>query len=96
MDVEMGNGFSALFAVVDDEAETVADSELAGRLTSHEQKVPEEGLEIGGGFADAREGMLGDDEQMNGSLRIYIVKNDALIVLMFDIGGNLSVDDSRK
>ena len=54
-DVQMGNGFAAVRAVVDDGAEALDEAFAAGNVGNGEEQVPEEGLVLrrGGGEAAA-------------------------------------------
>ena len=50
-------------------------------------------LILGGGFANARDYFLGNDQHMHRRLRLDVVNDDAEIVLKFDFSGDLAVDD---
>ena len=93
VDVEVGDGFAALFAVVNDEAESIADAGFAGDFAGGEEEMAEEGLVGGLGRADAGKGMFGYDEEVDGGLRIDVVKHDAFVVFVFDFRRDFAVDD---
>ena len=92
--MQMRNSFASVGTVVDDEAEAAFEGEFAGHGAGGEQEVAEDRLLVGRGFADAGDDGLGDNEQMHGSGRGDVVDNDAVVVLVFDLGGNFAGDDA--
>jgi hypothetical protein len=94
--VEVGNGFTAVGAVVDDETKAAGEVEFPGENAGGEKEVAEERLVGGDGFANARNGLLRDDQQVNGSLGLDVVQDEAEVVLVFDLGGNFAVDDALE
>lgn len=96
MHVEVRDRLAAIGAVVDDEAEAFGggvDAELGGDGTCGEEEVAEEFLVFGGGFADAGDGLFGNDEDVSGGLRIDVFKGEAELVFVDDIGRDFAVDD---
>ena len=93
MDVKVRDGLAGVRAVVDDDAEAVREVEFLRDDPGGHEKVAEEGLVFGCGFADARYQFFRDDQKVRGSLRLDIVENDAALVLVFDLGGNFAIDD---
>ena len=94
VDVEVGDGLAAVGAVVDCDAEAgFGDAEFPCDLRSGEEKVAEDGLVFGGGFADARDGLLRDDENMHRCLRGNVPERAAEIVLVEDVGGDFPFVD---
>ncbi len=91
--MEVGDGFAAIRAVVDDDAETVVEIEFAGQLRGDEEAVSEGGFVMGESFAEAWDGFAGDYEDVNGGLRINVADGDAFVVLVFEGGGDLAGDD---
>ena len=64
-------------------------SDLAG----HDQQVAQS-VAVGGlRFLNAGDGFFRDDEDMGGRLRIDIVKGEYLVIFVYLLGRNLSVDD---
>jgi len=56
-----------------------------------------EGGFIGGrGFIGSGYELFRDDEQVHGRLRLDVVDDDAALVLVFDLGGNLVIDDALE
>ena len=90
----MRDRFASVGAVIDHEAETASEVELAGYGAGSEQKVAEDGLLIGVGFADAGDDGFGNDEQVDRRGRCDIVNDDAEIVLVLDFSGDFAGDDA--
>ncbi len=89
----MGDGFAAVGAAVDDGAEAVVPAELGGELGDEGHHVAEQGGVFGGGFADADDELLGDEQEMGGGLGGNVVDDDAFVVFVLDGGRDLAVDD---
>ena len=96
MDVEVRNGFTSVGAVVDDETKAAGEVEFPGENAGSEKQVAEERLIGGGGFADAGNKFFRDDEQVNRSLGLDVVQDDAEVVLVLDLGGDFAVDDTLE
>lgn len=65
VDVEMGDGFAAVRAVVDRDAETgFREAEVCGKFSCGEKEVTQSCLVFQGGFADSWDGLFGDDENV--------------------------------
>ncbi len=79
--------------MVDHEPESLGQLELASDGAGDEQEMAEDGLILGLGFADARYHFFGDNQEVNGRLRLDVVENDAVLILVFDAGGDLARDD---
>lgn len=88
VDVEVGNGFAAVGAVVDDDAKTSVEFELLGDLASNEKEMAEQGLVFRGRFAYARNQFFGNDQNVDGRLRIDVADCEAELVLMFEVRGD--------
>ena len=83
VDVEMGDGFAAVGAVVDGDAEAgFRDSEFGGELSGGEQKVAEKRLVFSAGFADPWDIFFRDDEDVLGCLWRGVTESAAEIVLV--------------
>jgi len=94
MHVQVWDGFAAVRAVVDDDAEAFGESQGSCEFTGGEEQVAEQ---IGVSFlrlAHAGNYSLGDDEQVHGCLRV--VNGDAVIVLVRDFCRNFAGDDFFK
>lgn len=55
--------------------------------------MAENGLVLGGGFTDSRNQLLRDDQEVNWGLRLDVVNDDAVLIFVFDLGGDFSIDD---
>jgi hypothetical protein len=93
VDVEVRDTFAGVGAVVDDEAVTAGEVEFFGYDSGRDEEVAELGLVGGRGFADAGDEFFGDDQEVDGSLRLDVVDDDAAVVLVLDLGGDFAVDD---
>ena len=97
MDVQVGDTFAAVTAVVDDEAVAgVGDAEFLCEGCSGEQEMAEGGLIGGGGFADARDEFFWNDEYVHRCLRGDVVDGDAEIIFVRELRGDLAVNDFLK
>ena len=94
VDVEVGDGFAAVGAVVDRDAVAgFRDAEFPCDLRSGEQKVGEDGLVFGGGFADAWDGFFRDDENMHRCLGGNVPERAAKFILVEDFRRDFPVVD---
>jgi len=94
VDVEVRHGFAGVRAVVDDKAKAVGELELAGELAGDEQEMAEDGFIGGRGVADSRDDFFRNEEQVNGRLRLDVMKSEAEIVFVLDARGNFAGDDT--
>ena len=92
----MRNGLARVWAVVDHEAEAFREFQLSGDGCCDQKQVAEYGFVIGVGGRNADDMFLWHDQQVHGCLRLDVVENDAMLILVFDLGGNLTVDDFLK
>lgn len=94
VDVEMGNGFAAVGAVVDDKAVACGGYVFAaGDVGGGEEEAAEKRLIIGFGGSDSRDVLFRNDENMDRSLRRDVAEGEALIVLEDDVGWYFAGDD---
>ncbi len=94
--MEMGNRFSPLFSVVDDQPKSPLggpDAESFGDLSGGEQEMPESLPIVVLRLANSGDHPLRHDEDVDGSLTIDVAESDADIVLVDDVCGNLASDD---
>ncbi len=94
--MEVGDGFAAVGAVVEDDAEAVIEGEVVGDFGGGEEEVADEGLVGGGGLGEAGDGFPGDDEDVDGSLRVDVAKGVADVVLVDGGAGDFAVDDALE
>ena len=96
MDVEVRDGLATVPALVDDKAKAVAQA-LAGRdLGCDDEEVAKQLGVSGSSLADARDELARDHEDVGGRLRSDIVEGHAMLVLIDDPGGNLTVGDTLE
>ncbi len=56
-----------------------------------------ESLMVGGGrFGDARDGFLGDDQDVRGGLRCDVLEREHEVVFIYDLGWDFARDDFFK
>lgn len=92
--MEMGDGFSAVGAVVDDEAiPGLVELELAGDFLGGGKEMAKNGMMFRGDGGMAGMVLLGDEEDMNGGLRGDIAEGEDVIILIDDVGLGFAVDD---
>ncbi len=96
MNVQVGDALGGIRAIVHDKAKSALEAEFLRELPRDGEEMPHMGF-IGGleGF-DPRYQLFGDDEQMDGGLRLDVVDGDAEIVLVLDPRRNLPIDDALK
>lgn len=94
--MQMRHGFASVSTVIDHYAETLGELELFGDLCSGQEEVPKRRLVTAFRFRDTRNGLFGNDEAMNGGLRVDVVNNDAVFVFVFDVCRNLAGNDFLK
>ena len=93
VDMQVRDALAGVRAVVHDEAEPFGELEFFGDRAGGEQEMAEEGLVGGVGLADAWDGLLRDDEQVDGRGGLDVVDDDAMFVLVLDARRNLAGDD---
>jgi len=100
VDVEVGDGFAAILAVVDDQAEAgfflIEQVELCGDVAGDEEEVAEEVGVLVFGAADARDGFFWNDEDVDGSLWVDVVEGEGFVGFVDDGGGDFAGDDFLK
>jgi hypothetical protein len=94
VDMQMGDSFAAVGAVVDDKAVAgVGYVFAAGYFGGGEQEVAEEALIIGLGSSDAGDGFFRNDEDVNRRLRGDVAEGEALVVFEDDVGRDFVGND---
>lgn len=92
----MRNGFATIGTLVHDEAEAVGKVEFFRESAGGEEQVAEEGLVGESGFADARDKFFRNDQQVNRCLGMHVVKGNAEVILVLELGGDFAVDDALE
>ena len=93
MNVQVRHRFARVRAVVHDEPEALRDLKLPGNGAGGKHQMAENSLVVRRGFGDSRNDFLWYDQQMNRGLRLDVVQHDAVLVLVFNAGGDFAVDD---
>ncbi len=93
MNVQMRNGFAAVGAVVDDDAETLGEVFAAGDLGGGEQEVAEQRLVLRGCGGDTGQRFFRNDEDVDGGLWRDVAEGEAEFVLMHDVCGDFAGGD---
>ena len=93
MDVEVVDGLAAVGAGVDDEAVAVGEVLGAGDFADGVEEMAEERFVILRRMGMRGEVVLGDDEDVGGSLRVEVREGESLLVFVDAGGGDFSRDD---
>ena len=96
VDVEVGDGFAGVGTVVDHKAEAGGEMEFLCDEMRDVEQVAEHGLVGGGGFRNSRNQFFRDDQQVDRGLRLDVVQDYAEVVFVFDLGGNLAINDALE
>lgn len=95
--MEVGDGFTAVGAVIDDEAiATLIEAGLAGDALGGGEKVGKDLVVLGGNGTVTGVMFFGNEEDVGGGLGSEIAKGEDVIVLVKDVGLSFSVDDLFK
>ena len=95
--MQVRHGFAAVCPVVEDE--TIAglfEPQLLGDFSSLEQQMTERLMIVRRGFGDARDGFLGDDQDMRRCFGCDVVERDHEVVLINDLRRDFARDDFFK
>ena len=96
MNVQVGDALGGIRAIVHDKAKSALEAEFLRELPCDGEEMPDMGLIGGLEGLDPRYQFFGDDEQVDGGLRLDVVDGDAEIVLVLDPRRDLPVDDALK
>ena len=97
MDVQVRDGFTAIAAVVDHQAVAGnSHSFAAGDFRRREQQMPEQGGVTRSRHTDPRHRLARDNQDMDRGLWRNITECHAVLILMYDDGGNLVGTDFFK
>jgi hypothetical protein len=94
VEVEMGDRFAGVLAVVEDESVSgVGDALATGDFGGGEEEIAEDCLIFGSGETYARDRLPGDDEDVDGGLGRDVAESEAEVILEEDLGGDIAVAD---
>lgn len=95
--MQMRHGFAAIRTVVEDEAIAgLFEAQFFGNFCSLEQEMTKRLLIRWGGFRNARDGLLGNDQGVGWSLRGDVFEGDDQVVFINDLGRDFARDDFFK
>ena len=89
----MGNRFTGVRPVVDHDAKAIGQSQFLSHGPGGHQEMTEDRFIAGRGFAEPRYQFFWYDEQVNRSLRLNVVQDDAGLILVFDARRNFPIND---
>ena len=93
--MKVGDGFSTIGAIIDDEAIAgFFELALAGNALGGDEEMSEEGMILGGNGAVAGVMFFRDEKDVDGGLGGEITEGEDVIILVKNIGRNLAVDDA--
>ena len=93
--MKVGDGFSTIGAIIDDEAIAgFFELALAGNALGGDEEMSEEGMILGGDGAVAGVMFFRDEKDVDGGLGGEITEGEDVIILVKNIGRNLAVDDA--
>ena len=93
--MKVGDGFSTIGAIIDDEAIAgFFELALAGNALGGDEEMSEEGMILGGNGAVAGVMFFRDQKDVDGGLGGEITEGEDVIILVKNIGRNLAVDDA--
>jgi len=92
--MQMKDDLPGTLPVVDVDSEGVVGQALLARdLASDEEEVPQQDTVLNVGVAEPRDVSLGDDDYMQGRLRVDVPKGQAVLILVDDIRRDLAAKD---
>ena len=94
--MEVGNSFTTVLSIVDDDAKAIFKVEVSCNLPGLEKEMTECCLIFSGGFPNAWNGFAWNDEQVRWCLWVDVPEGDAEVVLVLDLAGNLAGHDFLK
>ena len=91
--MQVRHGFAAVGAVVDYNAEASAEIQFFREGLRRQQEMTEQSLVTGDGLIKARDKSLREDQHVHWRLRLDVVDGETQVILMDDLGGDLTVGD---
>jgi hypothetical protein len=96
MNMEVGNGFTTVLSIIDDNAKAIFKVQFPCDLPGLEKEMPECRLIFSAGFPNTWNGLAWNNEQVGGCLWIDVTEGDTEVVLILDLAGNLAGHDFLK
>ncbi len=94
--MEMGDAFTTVGAVVDDDAVAGGEAIFLRQSRGDEEEMAEDLLVAGVGLTDSRDYFFRNHEDVDWRLWIEVVNGDTEVVFMFNLRRNFPIDDSFK
>lgn len=92
--MEMGDTFAAIPTIVDDQSVAgLVESKFPGDFSGFQKQVAEERVVRRVGFVDPGDRFFGNDEDVGGGLRMNVGESECQVVLVEDLGGDLTGDN---
>ena len=92
--MQMRHAFASVFAVIDDEAESVfVQSKFARDFTRLQKQMAQHLMILRFSLSNSRDGFLGDDENVRGRLWVDVIEGQHQVVLIDDVRGYFTGDD---
>jgi hypothetical protein len=96
MQVQMENGLASALTVINNQAESVFNTQLPGNVTRRQQQVSQQVLVMRLSIGQPGYSFFRDYQHMNGRLGRYIVNGNAMIILVDKLSGNFASDNLAK
>lgn len=94
--MEMVDRLAAIPPAIEHEPVAVGDPEISNHIGGHQHEVPDERRILRCEGSNVDDWPLGDDEEVDGCLRVDVMEHQAPIVVMNDPGRNTPGDDFRE
>jgi len=97
VEVKVKDDLPAFAVAVQHQAKApLGDALLSGDAVRHQEEVPEEPIITLARFKDRREVAAGNDQDVDGGLRVNVLEGHRFFVLVDDLGGMLPARDLTK
>src|SRR5208282_987288 len=93
MIMQMRHSLAGVGTAIDDNPIPIVQIPLGGQLLYHHQQMPGQRSIAFGQIGQRRNLLLGNDQDVNGRLRINVFESQAAVILVNNLGGNFPVDN---
>jgi hypothetical protein len=94
--VKVGDGLTTMLTMVHDQSKSIFEPQHPGNLSGLEQQVSQQSLIRGLGVSHSSNGLLGNHQNVNRSLRVNIPEGQYLFVFVNDVSRNLTRNNFLK
>ncbi len=92
--MEVGDGFTGVGAVVDDEAEpALSESKVLRDLGGFQEQMTEDPRIVGVGSEDAGDRFSGDDQDVDGGFGVGVMEGHDLVVFIDDLRRDIMINN---